>query len=88
MQLWHSIRGFVAGGAAFVVCPCHLPLTLPILLTLTAGTAVGGWLASNTTLIYAASAILFIGGLILAGKWLMANEVESCEVKQQETSNG
>lgn len=72
--MWQSMRGFVAGGVAIVVCPCHLPLMFPILLTLTAGTAVGGWLANNTTPIYTASVVIFIGGLILAGKWLMAND--------------
>ena len=77
MQIWHSIRVFVAGGLAFMICPCHLPLTLPVLLALTAGTAVGGWLANNIVIIYAASIILFVGGLSLAGKWLMANETVS-----------
>jgi mercuric ion transport protein len=73
-----NIRAYVAGAIAFITCPCHLPLTLPILLTLTAGTAVGGWLANNTTTIYVASAVLFIGGLVLAGKWLLADETEAC----------
>lgn len=82
--MWHTIRGFVAGGVAFIVCPCHLPLTLPILLALTAGTAVGGWLANYTTIIYAASTVLFIGGLLLAGKWLMADEAAACPVDLKE----
>lgn len=80
MKIWLSIRGMVAGVVAFVACPCHLPLTLPLIIALTAGTAVGGWLANNTTLIYTASIVLFIGGLVLAGKWLMADEAEACPV--------
>ena len=84
MSNWHKTRGFVAAGVAFVSCPCHLPLTLPILLAMTAGTAVGGWLANNTTIIYAASVVLFIGELILAGKWLMADEAEACPVDWNE----
>jgi len=69
--MWHTIKGYAAGVVAFVACPCHLPLTLPLILALTAGTAVGGWLAANTTLIYLAATVLFLGGLLLAGKWLM-----------------
>lgn len=84
MEIWLTVRGYIAGAAAFVVCPCHLPLTLPLLLTLTAGTAVGGWLANNTTLIYVASAVLFIGGLLLAGKWLMTGETKACAVDAKE----
>lgn len=37
-----AMRGYSAGAAAFIICPGHLPLTLPLLLTLTAGTAVNG----------------------------------------------
>lgn len=84
MQRWHSIRGYAAGAAALIVCPCHLPLVLPLLLTLTAGTAVGGWLAKNTALIYASATILFIGWLLLAIRWLHtagANKTEMCQVK-------
>lgn len=84
MGIWFAVRGYIAGAAAFVACPCHLPLTLPILLTLTAGTAVGGWLANNATLIYVASAGLFIGGLLLAGKWLMTGETKACTVDAKE----
>ncbi|GIK57442.1 MAG: hypothetical protein HND44_13085 [Chloroflexi bacterium] len=84
MQFWLTIRGFVAGAVAFVVCPCHLPLTLPIVLALTAGTAVGGWLANNSTFIYAISIILFIGGLVLAGKWLLVDDqTRTCEIQDE-----
>ena len=85
--MMHKTKGIIPGLFALTVCPCHLPLTLPILLTLTAGTAVGGWLANNTTIIYAAAAVLFIGGLALAGKWLVADEAETCEIKQKEATH-
>jgi hypothetical protein len=57
-------------GIGFIACPCHLPLTLPLLLSLTAGTAISAWLSDNTTLVYAASTILFLGGFVLAAFWL------------------
>ena len=42
-----TMKGVGAGLVALITCPCHLPLTLPLLLTLTGGTAVGFWLAAN-----------------------------------------
>ena len=72
VQIWHSIRGFVAGVVAFVTCPCHLPITLPLLIALTGGTAFGTWLADqrNIMIIGGISTIIFIGGLALAFKWI------------------
>jgi hypothetical protein len=54
------------------IAPCHLPLTLPLLIALTAGTAFGVWIVAprNVILISAISTGFFIGGLALAFKWL------------------
>jgi len=82
--MWQNIHGFVAGAVALMACPCHLPLTLPLLLALTAGTAVGGWLANNTAVVYITSFVLFIGGLLLAGRWLMAGKTKACAVDAKE----
>lgn len=65
-----TLKGTIAAFLAFVVCPCHLPLTLPLLLTLTGGSALGLWLASNQWLVWLASTGLFLGGLLLAWYWL------------------
>lgn len=70
LTLWHHIRGTFMAVTAFIACPCHLPLTLPLLLGLTAGTALGAWLSQNVTLVYVLSTAYFIGGLALALKWL------------------
>lgn len=85
--MWLKIRGYVAGVGAFLICPCHLPLTLPLILALTAGTAVSGWLANNTLLIYIAATVLFIGGLALAGKWLFSQQTPSCPIEQKEVTH-
>ncbi len=69
-QAWYTFRGYLAGVVAFIACPCHLPLTLPLLISLTAGTAFGVWIANNVILIGAISTGFFIGGLALAFKWL------------------
>ncbi len=63
------IKAYVAGVVAFITCPCHLPLTLPLLISLTAGTVFGAWLAQNTVLVGVISTVAFIGGLALAFKW-------------------
>ena len=46
MTVWHKIKAYVASVVAFIACPCHLPLTLPLLVSLTAGTAFSAWLAA------------------------------------------
>jgi len=44
-------------------------LTLTRLISLTAGTAFGAWLAQNTILVGVIATVAFIGGLALAFKW-------------------
>ena len=73
-----SIKGFVAATVALVACPCHLPLTIPLLLLLTSGSAVGVWLAANTWFVWVGSFVLFLGGLALAFLWLGQTEAQ-CE---------
>ncbi len=76
--MWLAARGYLAGIGAFLVCPCHLPLTLPVIIALTAGTAVGGWLADNSLIIYAISFVLFLIGLGAAAKWLFLDDAAVC----------
>jgi hypothetical protein len=53
-----------------VACPCHLLVALPLLLSLTAGTALGVFLKQNTWLVVGASTVLFVAGLFLTFRWL------------------
>jgi len=76
--MWLAARGYLAGIGAFLVCPCHLPLTLPVIIALTAGTAVGGWLADNSLIIYTISFVLFLIGLGAAAKWLFLDDAAAC----------
>ena len=64
-----KIKAYIASVVAFIACPCHLPLTLPLLISLTAGTAFGAWLTHNTLLVVVISIVVFIGGLALTFKW-------------------
>src|SRR5712692_4946755 len=65
-----SARGYVSMGIGLVACPCHLALTLPLLLSLTAGTAFSAWLAAHTALVFGFSTLIFIGGFGLGMFWL------------------
>jgi mercuric ion transport protein len=54
----------------FLVCPCHLPLTLPLLVALFGGTALGTWLSTHTGLVIGLSAGYFLTAIVL-GFWLL-----------------
>jgi len=45
---------------AFLICPCHLPLTLGLAATLLSGTAAGVWLRQHP----------FVAGSIITAIWL------------------
>lgn len=69
-NIWHRFRGYLAAGLALIACPCHLLVTLPLLLSVTAGTGVGVYLEQNPGVVVVVSIIVFIGGLVLAFRWL------------------
>ena len=63
------------GGVALTVtgllaCPCHLIITLPLLISLLAGTALGSFLSHNTGLVYAGAGMYFVVALAL-GYWFL-----------------
>lgn len=65
-SIWHRIWGVLAAGVALITCPCRFVLILPMLLSVTAGTAVDAFLEKNYYTVIAVSIIVFIGGLVLA----------------------
>ena len=69
-QTWSTIKGYVMGGIALIACPCHLPITLPILVALTAGTAFSVWLSSNFIAIAGILTVIFVGALVLSFRWI------------------
>jgi hypothetical protein len=63
--------GIVLTMTGFLACPCHLIITLPLLLSLLAGTALGSFLSHNTSLVYAGATIYFVGALALGAFLLL-----------------
>ncbi len=56
--------------SGFLACPCHLPLTLPLLVALFGGTALGTWLSTHTGLVIGLSTGYFLAAIVL-GFWLL-----------------
>jgi MerE protein len=57
-------RGMLWLGASFLVCPCHLPLTLALAGLLLAGTTAGALLRSHPV-----AAGVLVTALWIAGTW-------------------
>lgn len=70
----NETKGWAAVAVGFVACPCHLPITLPILISLTAGTAMGAWLSNNTFLFGSILTVIFLGGLGIGYYWINKEE--------------
>ena len=47
-------------------CPCHFPITLPIVVGALGGTALGGFIAANTGLVYGVGGAYFMIGIGLS----------------------
>ncbi len=70
-KLWGGVL-LVTG---LIACPCHLIITLPLILGLLAGTGVGAILAANTGLVYGIAGGYFI--VALAAGWYLLNRKRS-----------
>jgi hypothetical protein len=60
MVSWNEVRSVISGGIVIITCPCHLPIILPIITTIMAGTGFGIWLASHQTAIIAVFTVAFL----------------------------
>lgn len=66
------IGGTLLTITGFLACPCHLIITLPLLISLLAGTALGRFLKQNTGLVSTGAGIYFVVALAL-GVFLLFN---------------
>ncbi len=64
------MSGIVLTVTGFLACPCHLIITLPLLISLLAGTALGSFLSRNIGLVYTGAGIYFVVALAL-GYWFL-----------------
>lgn len=65
LKIGSTARSSIWMLTGFAACPCHLPVTIPIVLGLTAGTAFGAFLANNLWLLGAISTTYFLFALVL-----------------------
>ena len=47
-------------------CPCHFPITLPIVVGVLGGTSLGGFITASTGLVYGIGAAYFMIGIGLS----------------------
>ena len=55
-------RGLAWVIGAFVICPCHLPLTLGVAATVLSGTVVGAFISGH----------VYIAGTLITAVWVAA----------------
>jgi mercuric ion transport protein len=67
------VAGVLFTITGILACPCHLLITLPLLASLVAGTALGGALLQQRPLILALATLYFVGALAIGG-WLLFGE--------------
>jgi len=64
------IGGVVLTVTGLLACPCHLIITLPLLISGLAGTALGSFLSRNTGEVLTFAGIYFVVALAL-GYWFL-----------------
>ena len=58
-----KVWGGVLAITGFIACPCHLPLTLPLIIGVLGGTSLGSFVGANTSLVYGIATGYFIVGI-------------------------
>ena len=66
-----KIWGTVLLVTGFIACPCHLVITLPIIIGVLGGTGLGAFLSDNRGLVYGVATGYFIVGV--AGGYYLWN---------------
>jgi mercuric ion transport protein len=73
-----TVTGYLLTATAFIACPCHLILLLPLAIGLLGGTALGAALAANTGWVIAAATVYFVVALG-AGLYLLKRRPRGTE---------
>lgn len=69
-MFWQKIRSGTMFILSLITCPCHLPITMPLILALLAGTPLAVWMTKNTGWVYGGMTLLFIFSLALGFVWV------------------
>ena len=74
------MSGIVLTVTGFLTCPCHLIITLPLLISGLSGTAVGSFLSRNTGEVLTFAGIYFVVALALGAWFLFGSKHPSSRV--------
>ena len=86
-MLWQKIRGGLMVAFAIITCPCHLPIVVPLLAALLAGTPAAILIAKYTGWVYGVMAGLFALTLGLALQWTNPPIAAECDPQLPNTVN-
>ncbi|RIK32537.1 MAG: hypothetical protein DCC56_01635 [Anaerolineae bacterium] len=79
-MFFRKIRSGVMLVVAFVSCPCHLPITLPITLALLAGTPLAVWITQHSGWLYGVMTGIFLLSLVIGFIWLESKTDKAGEI--------
>ena len=65
------VWGGVLAVTGLVACPCHFPITLPLILAVLGGTGIGSFIGANTSLVYGIATGYFIVAICVGWYFLM-----------------
>ena len=86
-MIWQKFRGGLMVVFSLITCPCHLPIVLPLLATLFAGTPAAILIAKYTGWVYGVMTVLFALTLGLALQWTNQPTAAECDPKLPNTVN-
>ena len=78
-MFWQKIRGGLMIAFSAITCPCHLPVVLPLLASLLAGTPAAILIAKYTGWVYGIMTVLFALTLGLALQWTNQPTAAECD---------
>ena len=73
-MFWQKIRSGAMFVVSFATCPCHLPITMPLVLVLLAGTPLAVWVTQHSGWVYAVMAGVFLLSLALGLIWMRSSD--------------
>lgn len=78
-MIWQKIRSGVMFAVSAITCPCHLPITLPLIIAVLAGTPAVLWIAQNKGWIYGGMTLIFFISLASGFRWISLPTDAECK---------